>query len=147
MRGILGVLLLATVLPGVGLEVIETAPIGSRLDDPGIRNALDVLPELFAGAESTIDVAQMYMLWYPVGSRGRVIDAVWLGFVATLAHTLSVIILGLIALFASQYILPEEMFPWLGAASGLIIVGIGGWQLVRRLGSSGVPDHHHGHGS
>ncbi|MDE2705024.1 MAG: hypothetical protein OXI35_08150, partial [Gemmatimonadota bacterium] len=60
---------------------------------------------------------------YLVGARGTVGNALFLGGVVALTHTSSVILLGLVALFASRYILPEQMFPWLGTASGLLIMG------------------------
>jgi len=42
-----------------------------------------------------------------------------------LSHTLAVFALGLVTLFASQYILPEDLYPWLGVVSGLMVVTIG----------------------
>ena len=43
----------------------------------------------------------------------------------TATHTVSVFALGLVTLAASQYILPEQLYPWLGVLSGLLVVGIG----------------------
>ncbi len=81
---------------------------------------------------------------YLVGARGTVGNALFLGGVVALTHTSSVILLGLVALFASQYILPEQIFPWLGTASGLLIMGLGTWLLVNHLrGRSLVPSHAH----
>lgn len=82
---------------------------------------------------------------YLVGSKGRVIDAVILGIVVTTTHTSSVILLGLVALFASQYILPQTLFPWFSVVSGLMVVGIGLWLLKRRIQKKGEP-HSHGKG-
>jgi len=59
---------------------------------------------------------------YLVGSRGRVQDAVFLGGVVTFTHVASVILLSLVVLFASEYILPQELFPWLTFSSGLLIL-------------------------
>ena len=70
---------------------------------------------------------------YLVGARGTVGNPLFLGGVVALTHTSSVILLGLVALFASQYILPEQIFPWLGTASGLLIMGLGTWLLVNHL--------------
>ena len=82
---------------------------------------------------------------YLVGARGTVGNALFLGGVVALTHTSSVILLGLVALFASQYILPEQIFPWLGTASGLLIMGLGTWLLVNHLRGRGlVPSHSHG---
>jgi nickel/cobalt exporter len=33
--------------------------------------------------------------------------------------------LGLVTLFASEYVLPEDLYPWLGVASGVMVVAIG----------------------
>ena len=82
---------------------------------------------------------------YLVGARGTVSNALFLGGVVALTHTSSVILLGLVALFASQYILPEQIFPWLGTASGLLIMGLGTWLLVNHLRGRG-PGHSHAHG-
>jgi ABC-type nickel/cobalt efflux system permease component RcnA/Tol biopolymer transport system component len=69
---------------------------------------------------------------YLVGSRGTLAQAVGLGSIVTLTHTGSVLALGLIALTASQYVLPTTLFPVLEMASGLLIVGLGGGLLYRR---------------
>ncbi len=62
---------------------------------------------------------------YLIGSRGTARHAVFLGLTVTVTHTIGVFALGLITLFASQYILPEKLYPWLGLASGLIVVAMG----------------------
>lgn len=88
---------------------------------------------------------------YLVGARGTIGNALFLGGVVTFTHTMSVILLGLVALFASQYILPEQIFPYLGTASGLLIIGLGTWLLVGHLRGRGHGHshsheaHHHGH--
>jgi len=83
---------------------------------------------------------------YLVGSRGTVGHAVYLGAVVTFTHTFSVLLLGLITLAASQYILPEQIYPWLSAGSGLLIWGLGVWLLVRALSGRGHGHHHGPHG-
>ena len=88
---------------------------------------------------------------YLVGTRGTIGNALFLGGVVTLTHTMSIILLGLVALFASQYILPEQIFPYLGTASGLLIIGLGTWLLVGHLRGRGHGHshshqaHHHDH--
>ena len=72
---------------------------------------------------------------YLVGTQGRIADAVILGIVTTFTHTFSVILLGLITLFASKYILPQQLLPFLQLFSGLLIVGIGTWLMVKRIKS------------
>lgn len=73
---------------------------------------------------------------YLVGSRGTMKHAVYLGLTTTITHTLGVFALGLITLFAAQYIVPEKLFPWLTLLSGLFVVGIGVNLLVSRFRSS-----------
>ena len=70
---------------------------------------------------------------YLVGSRGTAKHAAFLGLTVTITHTLGVFALGLITLFAAQYILPETLFPVLSFASGAIVLGIGLSLFVRRL--------------
>jgi ABC-type nickel/cobalt efflux system permease component RcnA len=90
---------------------------------------------------------------YLVGSRGTTRHALFLGLTTTLTHTAGVFILGFLTLFASEFILPEQLYPWLGVASGLLVVGLG-WSLFKerflRLVNPGVNnhsrDHRHGHG-
>jgi ABC-type nickel/cobalt efflux system permease component RcnA len=62
---------------------------------------------------------------YLVGSRGTAWHAAFLGATVTISHTIGVFVLGLIVLYASQYILPETLYPWLGFFSGLLIAGMG----------------------
>ncbi|MFQ6044518.1 MAG: nickel/cobalt transporter, partial [Candidatus Poribacteria bacterium] len=85
---------------------------------------------------------------YLVGSKGRIRDAVFLGIIVTMTHTFSVIILGVITLYASKYIVPQDIFPLLGFISGLLIVIIGAWLLIRRLQSyyGLTAEHSHPHG-
>ena len=82
---------------------------------------------------------------YLVGSRGTAKHAAFLGLTVTITHTLGVFALGLITLFASQYILPETLFPVLSFVSGAIVLGIGLSLFVRRLrGNFGGATHQHG---
>ncbi|MGD0626943.1 MAG: hypothetical protein ABSB32_19820 [Thermodesulfobacteriota bacterium] len=82
---------------------------------------------------------------YLVGTKGRVWDAILLGVIVTMTHTFSVFVLGVGMLFASQYVMPQTLFPWLTALSGVLVAGMGIWLFVRRLSSSSVHGHEHGH--
>jgi ABC-type nickel/cobalt efflux system permease component RcnA len=91
---------------------------------------------------------------YLVGTRGTARHAVALGLTVTVTHTIGVFALGLVTLALSQYILPEDLYPWLNLASGLLIVVVGVGVLrarVRRArpGSGHAHDDHdhahHGH--
>lgn len=70
---------------------------------------------------------------YLVGTRGTARHAAFLGLTVTVTHTLGVFALGLLTLFASQFILPEKLYPWLGLASGLIVLLMGLSLLRSRL--------------
>ncbi|MGI8835890.1 MAG: sulfite exporter TauE/SafE family protein [Pyrinomonadaceae bacterium] len=87
---------------------------------------------------------------YLVGSRGTPRHAAFLGLVVTITHTLGVFALGIVTLFASQYIMPERLFPILGFVSGGIVIAIGGSLFVRRLraalaGQASQEHSHHQH--
>jgi len=84
---------------------------------------------------------------YLVGSKGRVIDAVFLGLVVTFTHTFSVIALGVVMLVAQEFA-PEDIVPWLSLFSGALIVGIGAWLLARNMKqyySGGAHNRGHNH--
>lgn len=70
---------------------------------------------------------------YLVGSRGTASHAAFLGLTVTVTHTLGVFALGLVTLFASQYIVPERLYPILSFISGAIVVAIGLSLFVKRL--------------
>jgi nickel/cobalt transporter (NicO) family protein len=62
---------------------------------------------------------------YLVGSRGTTYHALLLGLTTTVTHTIGVFALGLITLFVSEFILPEQLYPWLGLLSGLMVLILG----------------------
>jgi nickel/cobalt transporter (NicO) family protein len=83
---------------------------------------------------------------YLVGARGTFAHALFLGATTTITHTLGVFVLGLATLVASQYILPERIYPWLSTLSGLLVITIGlsiGWNRLRSLLRGEPLDHHH----
>jgi len=85
---------------------------------------------------------------YLVGSRGTVKHAFLLGLIVTAAHTAGVYLLGAVTLYASRYIVPEQLYPWLGVISGVMIASLGAVLLVRRYrGKDGISSHHHHHHS
>jgi nickel/cobalt transporter (NicO) family protein len=87
---------------------------------------------------------------YLIGTRGTARHAVGLGATVTITHTIGVFALGLVTLLLSQYILPEDLFPWLTLVSGLlvVVVGIGVLRSRVRAGRARRAHkhaHHHGH--
>jgi nickel/cobalt transporter (NicO) family protein len=82
---------------------------------------------------------------YLVGTRGRPLDAVLLGGIVTVTHTIGVFALGLVTLLLSRFIVPETLYPWLTLVSGLLVVGVGASVLVSRVRGRGHGHHHHHH--
>jgi nickel/cobalt transporter (NicO) family protein len=82
---------------------------------------------------------------YLVGTKGKPRHAVALGATVTVAHTIGVFMLGFVTLALSQYILPEDLYPWLNLISGALVVAIGAGVLRSRL--RWRRGHHHGHHS
>ena len=84
---------------------------------------------------------------YLVGSRGTPKHAIFLGLTVTVTHTLGVFALGFITLFASNYILPEKIMPFLNFFSGLLVLFIGLTlfknRLFMALGYQKEEHHHH----
>ncbi|MEP6925027.1 MAG: high-affinity nickel-transporter [Pyrinomonadaceae bacterium] len=70
---------------------------------------------------------------YLVGSRGTFKHAAFLGLTVTITHTLGVFALGLITLFASNYIFPDRLMPFLNFVSGLLVFIIGVTLFKNRL--------------
>jgi nickel/cobalt exporter len=89
---------------------------------------------------------------YLVGSRGTWRHAVFLGLTVTVTHTLGVFALGLITLFAANYVLPEKIMPFLNFVSGLLVFFIGLTlfkdrlqALLKRHSHDDAHHHHHEH--
>lgn len=81
---------------------------------------------------------------YLVGSRGTPRHAAFLGLTVTITHTIGVIALGLVTVLASAYVVPADLMPWLGVASGALVVALGLHTLRQRL--SGLKQGHtHAH--
>ena len=93
---------------------------------------------------------------YLVGTRGTARHAIALGATVTITHTIGVFTLGLVTLLLSQFIFPDQLYPWLNLASGLMVLVIGGAVLRSRIRAARAkPDtphptphthsHHHHH--
>src|SRR5262245_56904818 len=108
----------------------------------GIAFILGALHAMSPGHGKTVVAA------YLVGNRGTARHAVFLGGIVTFTHTVGVFLLGIVTLFASSYIVPVNLYPWMGLFSGMTIVVIGVNLLRNRLSRypHGDHDHHHGPG-
>lgn len=89
---------------------------------------------------------------YLVGSRGTVKHALFLGLTVTATHTIGVFVLGGVTLFASNYVVPERILPFLSFVSGLLVFYIGATMFSSRVrayfrpgGSEDAHHHHHDH--
>ncbi|MEA5552200.1 sulfite exporter TauE/SafE family protein [Anabaena cylindrica UHCC 0172] len=89
---------------------------------------------------------------YLVGSRSNAQHAIFLGLIMTITHTAGIFALGLVTLGTSQFILTEQLYPWLSILSGIMVTVIGLNLLISRWRNSQVShthdhvhDHHHSH--
>jgi len=114
--------------PHMGLWFLITAAF--------LAAGLGALHALEPGHGKTIVAA------YLVGSRGRTRHAVGLGLLVTAAHTAGVYLLGAVVLYASKYVIPERIYPWLSIASGLIIAVMAGYLLLRAWTGAETPEEH-----
>ena len=99
-----------------------------------IAAGLGALHALEPGHGKTIVAA------YLVGSRGRARHAVGLGLLVTASHTAGVYLLGAVVLYASKYVIPERIYPWLSIFSGLVIAVMAGYLLLRAWTGLETPD-------
>jgi nickel/cobalt transporter (NicO) family protein len=82
---------------------------------------------------------------YLVGTRGKPRHAVALGATVTVTHTIGVFALGVVTLALSQYVLPEDLYPWLTLTSGLLVVTVGAAVLRSRMRKAKHAHSHHHH--
>jgi len=72
------------------------------------------------------------MAAYLIGSKGRIRDALILSLSLALSHVFSVIVIGLLALWLTDFFLPGKISKWMGLLSGIGILIIGCWLLISR---------------
>jgi nickel/cobalt transporter (NicO) family protein len=143
-----------SVHPGSGALVAPVARGGEITTRSGQSSAGDGFAGVFSDAASGDGILLLLLLasfgWgalhalspghgkgmvaaYLVGSRGTSRDALALSLVVTITHTIGVVALGLVTLMLAQYILPEDLYPWLNLISGLLVVIIGSAILRSRM--------------
>jgi len=121
------------------------ALLGARAESPAVlATALGIAFLLGAAHALTPGHGKAIVAAYLAGSRGRISDAVFLGLVVTATHTASVFALGLAALYASQHVSVDRIYPWIALLSGVLVAAVGGWLLWKRLRGR-VHKHTHGH--
>lgn len=117
---------------------------------PGVI-ALALVIALFWGAAHAFSPGhgKAIVAGYLVGSRGTPRHALYLGLIVTVTHTIGVFALGLVTLALSEFLVPEQLYPWLNLVSALLVVGVGmtivRWR-VREWRRSKENPHAHGHG-
>jgi ABC-type nickel/cobalt efflux system permease component RcnA len=109
--------------------------------------ALSLLIAAFWGAAHALTPGhgKALVAAYLVGTRGSPRHAFLLGGTVTVAHTAGVFALGIVTLALSQFLLPEQLYPWLTLVSGLLVVGVGAAVLRQRLRGHGRHGHGHQH--
>jgi ABC-type nickel/cobalt efflux system permease component RcnA len=140
--------------PGLATLLLATPTgLGVILAALGLAAGLGAFHALEPGHGKTMVAA------YLVGSRGTAWHAIVLGLVVTASHTAGVYALGAAILYASRYVVPERIYPWLAVATGVTIAALGLYLFVRRYaggpaaghahhhdgGHDHAHDHHHGH--
>jgi nickel/cobalt exporter len=123
---------------GSGFESLVTRDLGAT----GILLALALA--LFWGAAHALGPGhgKSIVAAYLIGQRGTVRHAAYLGGIVTVTHTAGVFALGAITLLLSEFIVPEDLYPWLNLLAGLMVVAIGVAVLRARL----LHRHAHKHG-
>jgi nickel/cobalt exporter len=163
----------ARIAPGVGTGVAPHVSSGKALDsrvsvrstgDGGFtsliaaRNLsvgfvlLALLLAFFWGAVHALSPGhgKSIVAAYLVGTRGTPRHALLLGLTVTVTHTVGVFALGLVTLALSQFIFPEQLYPWLNLASAVLVVGVGLAVLRARVARwrharAHAHGHHHHH--
>jgi ABC-type nickel/cobalt efflux system permease component RcnA len=119
---------------GLGVGIASSALL--------VAAALGALHALEPGHGKTVVAA------YLVGARGTAWHAAMLGLIVTASHSAGVFLLGAATVCASRYVVPDRLYPWLAAGSGLAIAVLGIVLFLRRLAGHEIGHHHgpdHGH--
>ena len=140
---------------GVGSEVSNLLQT-RNLTPVVLIGSLLAAMALGAGHALTPGHGKTLMGAYLVGTRGTPVHAVALGLSVTVSHTLGILVLAAIVIALRGVISPEAFNRFAPIASGLMVIGIGGWLLVSQARarrtvvaepSSASDTHGHGHES
>ncbi|MGH2840766.1 MAG: nickel/cobalt transporter [Solirubrobacteraceae bacterium] len=124
-----------------GFESLVTRDLGAT----GILLALALA--LFWGAAHALGPGhgKSIVAAYLIGQRGTVRHAAYLGGIVTVTHTAGVFALGAVTLLLSEFIVPEDLYPWLNLVAGMMVVAIGIAVLRGRLAHRRAHKHSHHH--
>ena len=150
------------------IEGAGAVPGGVGAEVSGLLQTRDLTPfvllgsllaamALGAGHALTPGHGKTLMGAYLVGTRGTAVHAVALGLSVTVSHTLGILVLAAIVIGLRDVLSPEAFNRLAPIASGLLVIGIGGWLLISQVrarrervmtGSgpnAGTHDHDHDH--
>lgn len=103
--------------------------------------ALGALHALEPGHAKTLTAA------YLIGIKGTKKDALLLGLSVALTHSLVVVGISVGALWLGRETFTKDITHWLQIGSGVIVVLLGSWMLVRRVRQMRKAKHEHHHGA
>lgn len=127
-----GVLAALVARPGLSLPIVAFALL--------VAFGVGALHALAPGHGKTVTAA------YLVGSRSGVRAAIGAGVAVSVMHSLSVVAIGIVVLFAQRAFPAERVYPWLGLIAGLTAIALGGGLLVSRVRSRALShDQRHAH--
>ncbi|HSC91837.1 MAG TPA: hypothetical protein VLB86_09315 [Gaiellaceae bacterium] len=133
---------------GEGMRTARAESLVAGDLSPGFVFA-SLLLALFWGAAHALGPGhgKAIVAGYLVGARGTSRHALLLGLIVTVTHTVGVFAIGLVTLALSSVLLPEQLYPWLNLAAGLLVLGVGAGVLRQRLAHARAPvrGHHHDH--
>jgi len=123
-------------------------PLAALVTATDLNPTVIVLALLGAAALGGIHAAspghgKTMMAAYLVGTRGTMVHAATLAISVTVAHTLGVLVLGVLTVLASNLIFPDRLYPWLTLVSGAVVLIVGARFLIVALRRR--PDHAHAH--
>ncbi len=70
---------------------------------------------------------------YLVANRGQFFQAIALGLIVSMTHTLAIYFFGGLSLTATYFFLPSKIVPIMSVFSGVLIIGIGIYGFIRRI--------------
>ncbi|GAC1418190.1 MAG: hypothetical protein NVSMB5_09420 [Candidatus Velthaea sp.] len=80
-----------------------------------------------------------------VGARATASQALILASSLTVAHTIGVLVLGIIVLYATRWIVPEAIYPWITLLSGALVATVGARALAAAIRARRPRAHEHPH--
>ncbi len=82
---------------------------------------------------------------YLIGIKGTKRDAFFLGLSVALTHSIVVIAISVVALWVGKETFTQDITHWLQIGSGIIVVLLGAWLMVKRIIHLRHQTHHHLH--